>query len=432
MIQFWNLLFATVLRFWIKRFHFLSSKNKCACPIFFFLLLFLLLFPAFTGLKYAYTHAEVRLEVDWIEVNCEGKTFSFNDIDGKARPECHSCEINVKFSGSPEKSLDSSEESTTFCQREAGRVNVGFPPPTRHHLWKKKLLQLEVYGSTLISHKGGWNRRKKEKKNMSRYSPILLKLSDKVLLNFFILPIFSAGWEAGIRSHIFFSTSTPTLAEGWQRTGCVLEAGERRTGVPSALRGLLQPSCSALANRKRSLSRLSLLSSTSAANASLRIALKNKTTFLKINLKQKHASQKSRVNCCAFLVAPRFCSVRGIQPQLRLLSFFSLRPSCSLLHRNLDVIFGILSLVSTHRPRPGCEDRRAHAERHVPIRPGDWPSKRQRRPCNVLQEEEYFHGGPVRGAARGCCPLQDPVIVCRSRCSPNISPHQRHSQKSSE
>lgn len=66
----------------------------------------------------------------------------------------------------------------------------------------------------------------KKKKNMSRYSPILLKLSDKVLLNFFILPIFSAGWEAGIRSHIFFSTSTPTLAEGWQRTGCVLEAGK--------------------------------------------------------------------------------------------------------------------------------------------------------------------------------------------------------------
>ena len=31
---------------------------------------------------------------------------------------------------------------------------------------------------------------------------MLLKLSDKVLLNFFILPIFSAGLAAGIRSHI--------------------------------------------------------------------------------------------------------------------------------------------------------------------------------------------------------------------------------------
>jgi len=40
--------------------------------------------------------------------------------------------------------------------------------------------------------------------NASRYSPMLLKLSDKVLLNFFILPIFSTGWEAGSRSHISF------------------------------------------------------------------------------------------------------------------------------------------------------------------------------------------------------------------------------------
>ena len=34
---------------------------------------------------------------------------------------------------------------------------------------------------------------------------MLLKLSDKVLLNFFILPIFSAGLEAGIRSHIWMT-----------------------------------------------------------------------------------------------------------------------------------------------------------------------------------------------------------------------------------
>lgn len=155
-----------------------------------------------------------------------------------------------------------------------------------------------------------------EKKNMSRYSPILLKLSDKVLLNFFILPIFSAGWEAGIRSHIFSFNLHTDFGGGLAADGLCVGSGERRTGVPSALRGLLQPSCSALANRKRSLSRLSLLSSTSAANASLRIALKNKTTFLKISLKQKHASQKLCVICCAFLVAPRFCSVRGIQPQL--------------------------------------------------------------------------------------------------------------------
>lgn len=59
----------------------------------------------------------------------------------------------------------SCEVTTTFCQREAGRVNVGFPPPTRHHLWEKKLLlQLEVYASTLISHKGGWNWRRRRKK----------------------------------------------------------------------------------------------------------------------------------------------------------------------------------------------------------------------------------------------------------------------------
>lgn len=35
---------------------------------------------------------------------------------------------------------------------------------------------------------------------------MLLKLSDKVLLNFFILPIFSTGCEAGIRSHIAFDS----------------------------------------------------------------------------------------------------------------------------------------------------------------------------------------------------------------------------------
>lgn len=34
------------------------------------------------------------------------------------------------------------------------------------------------------------------------HSPMRLKLSDKVLLNFFILPIFSAGWAAGIKSHM--------------------------------------------------------------------------------------------------------------------------------------------------------------------------------------------------------------------------------------
>lgn len=34
------------------------------------------------------------------------------------------------------------------------------------------------------------------------HSPMRLKLSDKVLLNFFILPIFGAGWAAGIKSHM--------------------------------------------------------------------------------------------------------------------------------------------------------------------------------------------------------------------------------------
>lgn len=91
-----------------------------------------------------------------------------------------------------------------------GQVNVGFPwllvpTVTRHHLGRKQrsvllllllLLQLETcLNSDCTQRAGKW-------KNTSRYSPILLKLSDKVLLNFFILPIFSAGWEDGIRSHI--------------------------------------------------------------------------------------------------------------------------------------------------------------------------------------------------------------------------------------
>lgn len=83
-----------------------------------------------------------------------------------------------------------------------------------------------------------------------RYSPILRKLSDKVLLNFFILPIFSGGWEAGIRSHIiiFFNLSPTDFGSGLA-VGLQAEKEEeeedRCSGSPA---GLLQPSCNALAN----------------------------------------------------------------------------------------------------------------------------------------------------------------------------------------
>lgn len=132
-------------------------------------------------------------------------------------------------------------------------------------------------------------------------------------------------------------------------------------------------------------------------------------------------ARKPCVICCAFLAAPRFCSVRGIQPQLGLLSFFSLRPSCSLLHRNLDVIFGILSLVSTHRPRPGCEDRRAHGERHVPIRPGDWPSKRQRRPVMCCRRREDFFMGDQSAVLPEAAALCKTLSLCAGRGVPQTS-----------
>lgn len=158
----------------------------------------------------------------------------------------------------------SCEVTTTFCQREAGRVNVGFPPPTRHHLWEKKLLQLEVYASTLISHKGGWNWRRRKKKHV----PLLTDTSETLgqsspqLFHFADFLRGLGGWHQV--AHVFFDLHTD-FGGGLAADGLCVGSGERRTGVPSALRGLLQPSCSALANRKRSPSRLSLLSSTSAA-----------------------------------------------------------------------------------------------------------------------------------------------------------------------
>ena len=95
------------------------------------------------------------------------------------------------------------------------------------------------------------------------------------------------------------------------------------------------------------------------------------------------------------------------------LSFFSLRPSCSLLHRNLDVIFGILCLVSTPPWMRGLEDSRGvprfYLSRRMAVREAVPP-------CDVLHEDEYFHGEPDC-CSRSCCPLPDPAIVCGSRCS---------------
>lgn len=117
-----------------------------------------------------------------------------------------------------------------------------------------------------------------EKKNTSHYSPILLKLSDKVLLNFFILPIFSAGWEAGIRSHIFFLL---------QKCVCLfvcfnhydfrrgLAADRLRFGAGKEYQCSVSPAGASSAQMQRAgkqetePQRLTLLSSTSAANASL-------------------------------------------------------------------------------------------------------------------------------------------------------------------
>lgn len=146
---------------------------------------------------------------------------------------------------------------------------------TRHHLGREHQsdLLLETFLNSDFAQRAGklagkW-------KNTSRYSPILLKLSDKVLLNFFILPIFSAGWEAGIRSHISFR---PSFAADWRW----FDAGKGdRCSVSPA--GLLQPSCRAKANRKRSLNGSHFSHQLVRTNAFLRFPQEKKLHFQRGN-----------------------------------------------------------------------------------------------------------------------------------------------------
>lgn len=141
-----------------------------------------------------------------------------------------------------------------------GRVNVGFPclqTPTvaRYHLGRKQQFVLLVgtfFPLTLCTM--NW-----KMENTSRYSPILLKLSDKVLLNFFILPIFSAGWEAGIRSHILLFL----FQRVWQRTGCVVWSGEERPAFSQPC-GASSAQLQRASKQETEPQRLALLSSTSS------------------------------------------------------------------------------------------------------------------------------------------------------------------------
>lgn len=131
----------------------------------------------------------------------------------------------------------------------------------------------------------------KRRNNSPCYSPMLRKLSDKVLLNFFIFPIFSAGWEAGIRSHI--SLVSFSLLRLWRRTGTDSgvwmwfwrgEEGEgrpvefkERSGASPALLPLLQRTGT---DRKPEAGvRHSLLSSTPQKQLSSGDFLKIVTTF---------------------------------------------------------------------------------------------------------------------------------------------------------
>lgn len=57
------------------------------------------------------------------------------------------------------------------------------------------------------------------------HSPMRLKLSDKVLLNFFILPIFSAGCGS-MRSHIWATRGPGNFAKLVQRSAAQTTAGE--------------------------------------------------------------------------------------------------------------------------------------------------------------------------------------------------------------
>lgn len=233
-------------------------------------------------------------------------------------------------------------------------------------------------------------------KTRPRYSPILLKLSDKVLLNFFILPIFSAGWEAGIRSHILLLF----FQRVWQRTGCVVWSGEERP-VCSEPCGASPAELQRADKQETETQRLALLSSTSSetTNAFLRVffSLNNATTFPKRQwksaLKQKHPQWKPFVICCAFLL--RLDWLRSEHRALAPTSFFLLYAS-QLLPASPQLRWHLWDSLSGFDPQTppwmrGLEDSRGvphfYLSRRLAVREAA-PA------CNVLQEEEYFHGEP--------------------------------------
>lgn len=123
--------------------------------------------------------------------------------------------------------------------------------------------------------------------------------------------------------------------------------------------------------------------------------------------------------CCAFLLRLFLVQILKMRPSSdfflpSFLSFFPQSPSRSLLHRNRDVIFGILSLVSAPRPRPGCGDWRTPRESRVSICSGGWPSKSQHHPVMCCRRRNIFMGASVLlvllhettapGKTRSLCP----------------------------
>ena len=225
-----------------------------------------------------------------------------------------------------------------------------------------------------------------------RYSPMLLKLSDKVLLNFFILPIFSAGLEAGIRSHIvvFFSHRVWRRAGGGG-TGRGWTRGSSTAGR-SAVRGFSSPAAAAAAeHRKRR--RSSSHSSHQLVTATVLwwIVSQEGNYISKETFKKSEASTGKPCGIVCVFPAASFCFRGGLRSwRMRSRSDFS--PSsgsrsfpCS---TATEMSFlGFLSPVSTP-PDPALDaDWRSPRVNRVPIGRGGWLSARQRRPPH--EEEDY-------------------------------------------
>ncbi|CAB1445976.1 unnamed protein product [Pleuronectes platessa] len=229
-------------------------------------------------------------------------------------------------------------------------------------------------GKWVHGRKGGWGGK------TPRYSPMLLKLSDKVLLNFFILPIFSAGLEAGIMSHIFLSSSSTDF---WRRAGggldVVLQRGSR-TALRSALRGFSSPAAAAAEHRKRR--RSSSHSSHQLVRATVLWRLSQGGNYI--------SKETIKVRTEAGASTGRPVSVVPCSTAAEM-SFL-----------------GFLSPVSTPPDPALAADWRSPGVNRVPIRCGGWLSGTQRRPHT--RRRNMFTSSQVGACAPAgnCCPLQDP------------------------